>query len=406
MHILFLTDNFPPEFNAPASRTFEHAREWTKLGHQVTIITCAPNFPEGKLFKGYKNKLWQSEDLDGIRVIRVWSYMTANEGFTLRILDYISFMFSSFLASLFVRKPDVIVGTSPQFFTVVAAWAASAIKGKPFMFELRDIWPESIREVGAMQAGGVLDFLEKVELFLYSRAAAVVSVTHSFKQNLIARGVEPDKIHVITNGVDSSCFKPMRKNSTLASKLDVEGCLVAGYVGTHGMAHGLDTLLDAAKILQDDKKTQHIRILFVGHGAVRKNLIDRARDMGLENVIFHTAVPRDILPAYWSLIDVAIIPLRRTKLFKTVIPSKIFECMGMGIPIILGVEGEAAEIIHDTGVGITIEPENHLQLADHLKLLSSKPELLREMSAAGVESAPLYDRTVLARSMLSILKKL
>lgn len=406
MHILFLTDNFPPEFNAPASRTFEHAREWTKLGHQVTIITCAPNFPEGRLFKGYKNKLWQSEDLDGIRVIRVWSYMTANEGFTLRILDYMSFMFSSFLASLFVRKPDVIVGTSPQFFTVVAAWAASAIKGKPFVFELRDIWPESIREVGAMQAGGMLDFLEKIELFLYRRAAAVVSVTHSFKQNLIARGVEPDKIHIITNGVDSSFFQPMRKNSTLASKLDVEGCFVAGYVGTHGMAHALDTLLDAAEILQDNKKTQHIRILFVGHGAVRKNLIKRARDMGLENVIFHTAVPRDILPAYWSLIDVAIIPLRRTKLFKTVIPSKIFECMGMGIPIILGVEGEAAEIIHDTGAGITIEPENHLQLADHLKLLSSKPELLREMSSAGVESAPLYDRTVLARSMLSILKKL
>lgn len=405
MHILFLTDNFPPETNAPASRTFEHAREWVAAGHQVTVITCAPNFPHGKVFNGYRNHLWQQEDMAGIRVIRVWSYMTGNEGFARRILDFTSFMFSGFLAALFVRKPDVIVGTSPQFFTAVAAWAAGAIKRKPFVFELRDIWPESIRAVGAMEESRVLNLIEKMELFLYRRAAAVVSVTHSFKRNLVARGIDGNKIHVVTNGVDSSRFHQMPKDAALAAELNVEGCFVAGYIGTHGMAHALDTLLDAAAILQDGPKTQHIRILFLGHGAARDGLMARAEDLGLTNVIFRASVSRDAVPSYWSLLDAALIHLRRTELFTTVIPSKMFECMGMGIPIILGVEGEAAEIIHQSGAGITIEPEDSRQLAEQLKLLSDQPQSLKGMSSAGVVAARRYDRTALAHSMLTVFQE-
>ncbi|MFG6611622.1 glycosyltransferase family 4 protein [Sulfitobacter sp. 1A12057] len=405
MHILFLTDNFPPETNAPASRTFEHAREWVAAGHEVTVITCAPNFPNGRVFCGYRNRLWQQEDMAGIRVIRVWSYMTGNEGFALRILDFVSFMLSSFLAALFVRKPDVIVGTSPQFFTTVAAWAAGAIKRKPFVFELRDIWPESIRAVGVMEESRALDLLEKLELFLYRRAAAVVSVTHSFKRNLISRGIDENKLDVVTNGVDSSSFHQIPKDAALAVELNIEGCFVAGYIGTHGMAHALETLLDAAAILQDDPQAQHIRILFLGHGAARNGLMARAEELGLTNVIFRASVPRNAVPAYWSLLDAALIHLRRTELFKTVIPSKMFECMGMGIPIILGVEGEAAEIVRQTGAGITIEPENSQQLAEQLKTLSCEPQTLKEMSSAGVDAAQRYDRTALARSMLTILKR-
>ena len=177
MHILFLTDNFPPEVNAPASRTFEHCREWKNAGHQITVITCAPNFPKGKVFDGYRNKLWQSEVIEGMRVIRVWSYITANEGFVKRILDYQSFMLSAVLASPFVRGVDLVVGTSPQFFTACAAYAVSRMKRVPWVFELRDLWPESIRAVGAMKESKALDWLEKVELFLYRKANAVVAAT-------------------------------------------------------------------------------------------------------------------------------------------------------------------------------------------------------------------------------------
>ena len=138
MHILFLTDNFPPETNAPASRTFEHAKIWLGLCHRVTVITCNPNFPQGRIFDGYRNRLFQIANIEGIRVIRVWSFITSNEAFILRTLDFISFMMTSFIAALFVKRVDVVIGTSPQFFTVVSAWASAFMKNKPFIFELRD----------------------------------------------------------------------------------------------------------------------------------------------------------------------------------------------------------------------------------------------------------------------------
>lgn len=182
MHILFLTDNFPPEGNAPATRTFEHAREWVKLGHKVTVITGAPNFPEGKVFEGYKNRLYTCEVMSGIEVRRVVTYITANEGFLRRILDYVSFMVTGFIAGMFVRKPDVVVATSPQFFCAVAGWMLSAVRFKPFVFELRDIWPASITAVGAMKPSFSIRMLEKLDLFLYLRAKRIVSVTHSFQR--------------------------------------------------------------------------------------------------------------------------------------------------------------------------------------------------------------------------------
>ncbi|MGA8768985.1 MAG: glycosyltransferase family 4 protein [Rhodomicrobium sp.] len=219
MHILFLTDNFPPEVNAPASRTFEHCREWVKAGHKVTVITGAPNFPAGKVFDGYANKWRTRETLQGIEVTRVWTYISANEGFLKRTLDYASFMISGALAALGVRDVDVIVATSPQLFTPCAAYVAGLLKRRPYVFELRDLWPESIRAVGAMKNAWILNALERLELFLYRRAAQVVSVTHAFKDNLIARGIEATKISIVTNGADLARFAPRPRDEALAAKL-------------------------------------------------------------------------------------------------------------------------------------------------------------------------------------------
>ena len=191
MHILFLSDNFPPETNAPAHRTWDHVREWTAMGHPVTVITCAPNFPRGKVFPGYKNRLWQRETIEGVEVIRVWTYITANAGFAPRILDYLSFMTASFLAGLFVRGPDTVVATSPQFFTAVAGWALSKVRRRPFVFELRDLWPETILAVDAMRAGVLVRCLEGLARFLYRQADLVVPVTRAFERHLIEEGVAP-----------------------------------------------------------------------------------------------------------------------------------------------------------------------------------------------------------------------
>lgn len=404
MHILFLTDNFPPEVNAPASRTFEHCREWVKAGHQVTVITCAPNFPKGQVFEGYRNSLWHSETVDGIRVLRVWSYITRNEGFAKRILDYMSFMVTAFIASLFVRRIDVIIGTSPQFFTTCAAYAASVVKRRPWIFELRDIWPESIRAVGAMKKERLLDALEKVELFLYRKATTVISVTQAFKRNLIDRGIEAEKIFVVTNGVDISRFSPIPKDERLLDELNLQDNFIVGYIGTHGLAHGLDTLIDAAKAMSDIEAAKQVRFLLLGDGAHRERLQARVRKEAISNVLFVETVSKNEITRYWSILDASIIHLRRSDLFKTVIPSKLFECMGMAVPVLHGVDGESASIVLEHDVGLTFEPENHVEMMERILLLYGDAKIRRRLAKNGPIAARHFDRRDLAERMLSLIE--
>ncbi len=404
MKILFITDNFPPEVNAPASRTFEHCREWVKSGHEVTVITCAPNFPKGRVYEGYKNRLYQTEILDGIHVVRVWSYITANEGFAKRILDYVSFMVSAVILSPVVKSPDLVISTSPQFFSACAAWMISFMKKKPYVFELRDIWPESIKAVGAMKDSLVIRLLEKIEIFLYNRAVKIISVTHSFKQTLVKRGIEPDKISVITNGVDLSRFQPREKDAGLVKKYGLENKFIAGYIGTHGMAHSLETILDAAQKISKQDGGDDFRFVFLGNGARKRVLMERAEAMGLENVIFIDSVPKAEVVQYWSLLDVSVIHLRKTKLFTTVIPSKLFECMGMGIPVLHGVLGESAGIVEKEGVGLLFEPENSDALCEGLWKLRDDRKLYMKLKANCLDNAPKYERRVLAQNMLALLK--
>ena len=403
MHILFLTDNFPPETNAPATRTYEHTREWVKAGHQVTVITCAPNFPKGQVFAGYRNRLWQREIIDGIQVIRVWSFITANEGFLKRTLDYMSFMVTGFLASLFVRKVAVVIGTSPQFFTVCAAYVTSLFKRVPWVFELRDLWPESIRAVGAMGDSKILDRLESLELFLYGKADRIVTVTESFKRNLIGRGVEAKKISVVTNGVDISKFSPRPKDDELVQQYGLQGKFVAGYIGTHGLAHALETLLDAAEIVQAMPQGDRFRFVLLGEGANKASLKQSAIERGLNNVLFIDSVSKQEIARYWSLLDTAIIHLKRTELFTTVIPSKLFECMAMGIPVLHGVQGESAEIVEREGVGLLFEPENAKALAQELLILAREPDVHRQIQTQGPLAAMKFCRKELALSMIYLI---
>ena len=403
MHILFLTDNFPPEVNAPASRTFEHCSEWVRAGHQVTVITGTPNFPKGKVFDGYRNRLWQTETMSGIRVIRVWTYITANEGFAKRTLDYLSYMVAGFLASLFVRRVDVVVGTSPQFFTVCAAYMTGLLKRVPWIFELRDIWPESIRVVGAMKQSKLLDLLEKVELFLYRNSTAIVSVTHAFRASLIRRGVSGDKIHVVTNGVDVGRFSPREKDAELLEQHGLQGRFVAGYIGTHGLAHALDTVLDTAKALKKAPDGDRFRIILLGDGAQKATLRQRAQNEGIDNVIFVDSVSKDEVVRYWSLLDVSIIHLKKDELFTTVIPSKLFECMGMAIPVLHGVPGESAGIVEREDVGLPFEPQNPEELLTCIRRLSDDPALYRRLKTNGPVSAGRYDRRELALKLLNVL---
>jgi len=398
MKILFLTDNFPPEVNAPATRTYEHCQEWIKDGAEVTVITCAPNFPHGKLYKGYKNKLYQKENIDGIEVIRVWSYMSSNNGFIKRVLDYASFSLMSFLVGLF-QKFDVIVATSPQFFTTWTGYGLSKLKRRPWIFELRDIWPESIKTVGALKQGYIINRLEKIELALYRDATRVVAVTSAFKKNLISRGINGEKIEVITNGSNLELFSTRKKDIELLKKLDLKNKFIVGYIGTHGLAHSLDFIINSISKIKDTQ----IHFLFIGDGAMKESIMKLAYTLRLKNVTFLDAIAKEEVPRYLSICDISLAPLKNEENFKTVIPSKIFEASAMEKPTLLGVQGEAQGILEKYGAGICFEPENEKDFIE--KLMRIKEEKFYLESKKGCQMlAKAYDRKRLAKEMLLIIK--
>lgn len=396
MKILFLTDNFPPEVNAPASRTYDHAKEWVSKGHDITVITCAPNFPQGKVYAGYKNKLYQTEEMNGIKIIRVWSYITANKGFMKRTLDYISFSITSFFAGLF-QKTDVIVATSPQFFTALSGRTLAFWKQLPWIMEVRDLWPESIKTVGAMKDNIFIRYFEWQEMRCYKSARKIVVVTDSFKKKLISRGVDESKISVVKNGVDRSLFVPEPKDEEIISKLGLQGKKVIGYIGTHGMAHKLDFILECAKKM-DGKNNYHF--LLIGSGAEKDNLVKLKNSLKLSNVTMLDPVPKAEVRRYISVLDVSLINLKKSDLFLTVIPSKIFENAAMEIPILMGVGGEAKDIIESYSAGLCFEPENEVDFITKLDLLLSDEEFYEKCKTGCRKLAADFDRKVLADKML------
>ena len=402
MNILFLTENFPPETNAAATRVFERASYWVRWGHQVTVITCAPNFPRGKLFEGYENRWRQVENMAGIRVVRVKTFITRNEGVVLRTVDFLSFLVTGASAGFLEKRPDVVVATSPQFFAAVAGWTVGAARGVPFIFELGDLWPASIVAVGAIHESVPLRWLERLELFLYRRSACVVALTHSFKENLTARGTSPDKIAVVINGVDLFRYAPRPRDETLSEMWNLKDRYVVGYIGTHGMAHALRNVLDTADRLRDE---ENLRFILAGAGAERTALMTETRNRRLDNVIFVPPQPKDKMPAVWSLCDVALVHLRNIATFKEVIPSKMFEAMAMGLPIILATpEGEASRIVADDRAGIWVPAQDPEALAEAVRRLMYDSETRRTLAAKSLAAAPKHTRETQARKMLAVLE--
>ncbi len=398
MKLLFLSDNFPPEVNAPATRTFEHCREWAGSGIEVTVITCLPNFPEGKLFAGYKNRLFQKENIEGIKVIRVFTYITANHGFYKRTIDYISFGLSAFLAGLFIRT-DLIVATSPQFFAAVSGRWLSFFKRKPWVMEVRDLWPESIKTVGAMTDNFVIRYFERLEIRLYRSACQIIPVTDSFKENIIKKGINPAKISVIKNGANLTLYTPRPKNQQILTELGMKGKFIVGFIGTLGMAHKLDFIIEAASKINNTG----IHFLFIGAGAEKKHLELLIEEIKPGNVTLLGMIQKDRVPDYLSVIDVSLINLRKAETFKTVIPSKIFESAAMEKPILLGVDGESRQIVESYPAGLYFEPENESDFIEKLYLLKNDKALYESLKRGCQKLVKDFDRVSLAKDMAEIL---
>ncbi len=406
MRILFLSHYFPPEGNAPATRIFEMTRRWVRAGHDVEVITGVPNVPNGIVYEGYRNRfLIQHETLEGIRVTRVWTYVAPNKGTVRRILNYLSFMISATLAGLRAPRPDVVVATSPQFFCGWAGVFVSRLRHRPFILEIRDIWPESIATVGAIRQPVIIRFLSWLEKRLYAAARLIVTVGEGYRRQLEARSVPASRIQVVTNGVDLNTYAPHPPDASLRSTLGfAQRDFVCAYVGTIGMACGLDVVLRAARLLKDRKRSD-IQFLLVGDGAVRAELEASARKDGLANVTFTGLQRKENIPQYLSLADACLVHLKKQDLFKSVFPSKMLEAAAMMKPIILGVEGFAAQLVDEAKAGICIEPDNEEALARAVTELADNRTQAQVFGRNGYEGlARKYDWDRLADHYLKMLE--
>jgi len=406
INILFISQYFPPEMGALAARTYEHCVRWVKRGHKVTIISGTPNHPTGKIYPGYKNKLIQRENVDGIQVIRTWVYLVPNRKPWERIANYTSFMVSSIFGILFVSsKIDAVIASSPQLLVGITGYLASRLKRCPFIFEVRDLWPESIAAVSPIKNNFFLKLLNLLAGFLYKKADKVIAVSPAIKEAIISKGGDKNKVEMIPNGVDLGLFKPAVINGRkIRECFNLYNKFIVSYIGTIGLAHGLGIVLEVAKKLE---KYEDITFLFVGEGAEKEKLIKRSREMKLKNVLFVPRQPKSEIPAFLAASDVALVLLRKREVFKTVIPSKMLEIMAAKKPMILGVEGQAKEILEDANAGIAIEPENADQLCNAIIKLYHDRELRNKFGSNGrsfVEKN--YNRDILALKYEKVLMEL
>jgi len=344
------------------------------------------------------------EQRDGIDVRRVWTYVTANEGFVKRTLNYLSYMAASIVAAPFLPKVDVVVSTSPQFFNGLAGYVVSRQKRAPWVLEIRDLWPESILAVGAISNRLAIRALEWLERFSYRKADRLVPVTDAFQRHMESKGIPSSKITVIKNGADLSLYKPVAGQNPITKELGLEGKFIAAYFGTHGMAHHLETILHAAARL---RRYPDIIFMLAGDGAERERLLTLRDQLTLINVVMLEQQPKERMPGLWATCHVSLILLKKSDLFKTVIPSKLFESMAMEKPIILGVEGESAGILQAAKAGFCIQPENDEELAARVLELWSNRSLCETFGSNGrAHVRANYDREFLAQRFCNLMESL
>ena len=405
MRILFLSHYFPPERNAPASRTFAHCRLWAAAGHAVTVVTCAPHHPRGVLYPGYRNALRQIEYVNGVRVVRCLTLPAANEGTWKRSASFLFYLVSAVCCAMLEERPDIVIATSPQFLCGWAGVVVGTLRRRPVLIEIRDLWPESIAAVGALHARLVLKALEALERSMYRAARHIVTVGDGYRDGLIERGVEPERVSVVMNGVDRDLFFPGNEDRELADRLGVSGRFCVTYCGAIGMAHGLEVVLRAARLLLDRGRSD-VMFLLVGDGARLEALRGEALRDGLDNVVFTGALDRNEVPAVLSMSDACLVHLRKAETFTTVMPSKIFEFAAMERPIILGVRGFARDFVTEAGCGICVEPGNEEELVAAALRLVDDAELRHRLGAAGrAYVTERFDRTRLAERYLRIIER-
>lgn len=404
MRILLVTHYFPPEIGAPQARLSEMARFWSEAGNDVTVLTGMPNHPTGIVPPEYRGKALLDERSDGYRVVRTWVYATPNEGILKKTLGHVSFMASSvLLGGRRAAGADVVIVSSPTFFSIFSAWVLARFKRARFVIEVRDLWPAIFVELGVLKNRAVIRLLEQIELAAYRAADAVVVVTDGFRDDIVRRGIPASKVVTIRNGVDVDRFTPGTPDPATRGRLgaSADEALVL-YIGAHGISHGLTAVADAAAKLAD----RGVHFSFVGEGAAKQQLADHVAALGLRNVTLLPGVARQDVPDLLAAADICLVPLRDVPLFSTFIPSKMFEFFAAGKAVVGAVRGEPAEILRNAGAKV-VDPEDAAALAEAIGTLADAPE---ERAAMGRSARAFviehFDRRALARRYEELLTSL
>jgi len=406
MRILVVTHYFPPEIGAPQARLSELARAWAQAGDEVTVLTGMPNHPTGVVPCAYRRRLRVLERVDGYDIVRTWLYATPNEGFIKKTIGHLSFMVTSVLfGAQRAGAADVVIVSSPTFFSIFGAWVIAKLKRAPFVIDVRDLWPAIFVELGVLTNRQIIWLLERLELWAYGQATEVVVVSEGFRQDLIRRGVPAAKVTTIRNGADVDRFTPGLDPAPGRVRLGAaDGEVLALYLGAHGLSHGLDTVVEAARVVADTP-TVSVRIALVGEGAKRSALAAQVDRLGVTNLTMHPGVPRDEVPGLLAAADICLVPLCDVPLFSTFIPSKIFEYFAAGKAVIGALRGEAAGILRDAGA-LVVEPGNPAALAGAIVELASDADRRAAMGAEARQYVIThFDRRELAdhyRSTLAV----
>ncbi len=386
VRILYFTQYYPPEVGATQTRAQEMCSFLAERGHRVTVITEVPNHPSGVIPAHYKGRLSERKLENGVGVLRLWVWASPEKNFKSRMRFYLSYMGMAALAGILLRgKYDVIYATSPPLFVGAAGLVSALARRIPFVFEVRDLWPESAVALGELNNRRAIAAAEKLETLLYRRASRVVAVTDGIRARLVERGVPASKTALITNGANTERFRYDEAQArAVCGKLGLNDKFVAMYAGIHGLAQGLETLVETANILRE---REDIEFLFVGEGPKKSELLGIKERLRLKNIRFLPEVPSEEMPGYLSAADCAIVPLRNQTVFRGALPSKLFEAWACSRPVVLSAAGEAAELVERAEGGLVVTPEDPTALANAIRHLASHKTEAQEMGRRGREWA-------------------
>jgi len=404
MRILILTQYYPPEVGAQQNRLSDLARRLARSGHTVTVLTALPSYQKGEIFEGYRGRFTVVEQSDGIRIIRTWIYPLRRPSFGLRLLNYLSFVFSSLaLGTWKVGKQDCVVAQSPPLFLLISGFVISRLKKAKFIVNISDLWPASAVAMGILRSRALIALSIRLEEFLYRHASLITAQTQGIVESIRSRC--PDvRVELMTNGVDTEAFQVPQQpelRTLVRKEFKLQEKFVVGYAGLHGLAQGLETVIMAAKVLAG---CEDIVFALFGEGPEKDLLKRLARQALLANVHFYPAQPASRMPEVLSLFDCALIPLKRLDLFQGALPSKMFEAMAASVPVIVGVDGEARRLVDKAQAGICVEPENPKALADAVLRLYRDPACRKAMGEHGrAYVIEHYDRGRIARQFEQLL---